>query len=197
MRRGQARGARPDHGAAERATHLVHVPRGPTGIAPREGELLHEERCPLFGRVHAHQEAEDPPPHILRQCRLRRSGVVVSQESGCGQTPSLLFLFGRQAASGDQQLALVRLELPAQQRDVPRAVRHRAQERVHVGRGEGRFDPRCLGHARRPQPPMCLTSSAIWLLTSTWRGSLSMATARDSAVQRSSVSTESAIDHPA
>ena len=47
------------------------------------------------------------------------------------------------------------------------------------------------------QRPMCFPSSAIWLLTSTVRGSLSMAVARVSAVQRSSVSTESAIDHPA
>ena len=49
----------------------------------------------------------------------------------------------------------------------------------------------------RRQRPMCLPSSAIWLLTSTVRGSLSMATARLSAVQRSSVSTESAMDQPA
>ena len=115
VRRSQTRSARPDHGAAERATHLVHVPCGPAGIAPRQGELLHEEGGPLVGRVHAHQEAEDPPPHVLVQCRLRRSGVALSQESGCGQAPRLHFLFGRQAASGDEELPLVRLEVPTQQ----------------------------------------------------------------------------------
>ncbi len=46
------------------------------------------------------------------------------------------------------------------------------------------------------QPRMCFASSAIWLLTSTVRGSVSIAAANVSAVQRSSDSTLSAIDHP-
>ena len=77
----------------------------------------------------------------------------MGQESGCGQAPHLLLLLGAEAASGDEELPLVRRELPAQQRQVPRPVRHRAQQRVHVGRGEGRLDPRRVGHARRLYPP--------------------------------------------
>ena len=83
----------------------------------------------------------------------------------------------------------------------------RGRELVDVRRSTGRLQTRPPPHPcgrayagaprRVRQRPMCLPSSAIWLLTSTVRGSLSMAVARLSAVQRSSVSTESAIDHPA
>ncbi len=125
----------------------------------RRGSL--PARASSSTRKGAHWSVESTP---TRKPRIRRRissvnagsgapGSPVSQESGCGQAPRLLFLFGRQAASGDEELPLVRLELPAQQREVPRAVRHRAQERVHVGRGEGRFDPRCVDHARRLNPP--------------------------------------------
>ena len=77
----------------------------------------------------------------------------MSQEGGCGQAPRLFLLFGPEAASRDEELPLVRLELRPEQRQVPRPVRHGAQERVHVGRGEGRFDLQCVDHARRLNPP--------------------------------------------
>ena len=54
---------------------------------------------------------------------------------------------------------------------------------------------RCSLREQR-QPLMCLANWVIWLLTSTVRGSASMAAARVSGVQRSSLSTDSAIDQP-
>ena len=167
-------------------------------------------------------------PKIRRQL-VRRQGVVRPARRPGGPTAQrrraarLGLLLGRQAPSGHEQLLLVRREVLTKERQVARPVRHRAQERVHVGRGEGRpqscvvdrsgrigpthADEPTQARPRRPvvrtvvsgggQRPMCLPSSAIWLFTSTVRGSLSMAVARLSAVQRSSVSTESAMDQPA
>ncbi len=54
-----------------------------------------------------------------------------------------LGLFGRtEAASGHEQLCLVRLERFPQQRQVAGPVRHSAEERMHVRRGGGCGKPR-------------------------------------------------------
>ena len=143
---------------------------------------------------------------------IRPARGQVIRQGGDRQCTRLRLLLGKKATPGHEQLGLVRRELLPQQRQVARPVRHRAEQRVHVRRGTGCCDL-CRLHAipthadeptqTRParwsagQRPMCLPSSAIWLFTSTVRGSLSMAAARLSAVQRSSVSTESAIDQPA
>ena len=155
-----------------------------------------------------------------------RARCGVGQQRPGGQVAGLILLIGTEAAARDEELFLVGCEVRPQQGQVAGDLRHRAQERVRFGGGErgrdpggvrasahpGRFSrthgqeayggaPGTSGTGRRPrrarQRPMCLTSWAIWLLTSTVRGSLSIATASVAGVQRSSVSTESAIDHPA
>ena len=79
--------------------------------------------------------------------------MLVGQQSVGGQPPGPLLLLGGEAASGDEELALIGRKLRAQQGQVARPVRHRAQEGMHVGRGERRLDPRRVGHARRPISP--------------------------------------------
>ena len=125
-------------------------------------------------------------------------------------------LLGAEAAARDEQLGLVGRQVRPEQAQVAGHGGHGAQQRVHVGGGHGRLGPRpartapaTVTRMRRSLPLpgapglrgasaalMCLASSVIWLLTSTVRGSLSMAAARVSGVQRSSVSTDSAIDQP-
>ena len=81
------------------------------------------------------QEAEDPPPLSSRQCRAPALPTPWwASRARCGQAARLVLLLGPQAAPRDEQLLLVRRELLAQQRHVAGAVRHGAQERVHVGR---------------------------------------------------------------
>ena len=154
-------------------------------------------------------------PHLfLRQHMVGRTRRRVRRQGRHGGPAPLLELVGTDAVARNEQLLLVGRDLRAQQREVARDLRHGAQQQVHLGGGEGGRDPgwvRTPAHVAavpthvvaasvpqaRPQCPMCLTSWAIWLLTSTVRGSLSMAVASVSGVQRSSVSTESAIDQPA
>ena len=147
VRRRQARGARADHGAAEATAHVVEVPRGPPGIGPLEGQLLHQEGLPLLRGVRTHEKVEHTPQLVLGQ-RLLGARTLVGQQSVSGQPPGRLLLLGGEAASGDEELALIGRQLRAQQGQVARPVRHRAQQGVHVGRGERRLDPRRVGHAR-------------------------------------------------
>ena len=208
VRRRQARGARADDGAAKIGSEVGAAPRRSARIGSFERELLTQEPLPLLGRVGANQEPEDAPAFLGGQLVIGAPRGQVTRQGGDRQRTRLGHLIGAKAAPGHEQLFLVRRELLAQQRQVARPVRHRAEQWVHVRRRTRRCylcrfssPPMRTSLGRRVpaggQRPMCLPSSAIWLFTSTVRGSLSMAVARLSAVQRSSVSTESAIDQPA
>ncbi len=159
-------------------------------------------------RAVTHQEAEDPTPLRRREQVVGTAGGQVVGQGGPGCGTGAGDLLGTEAAARHEQLVLVRRPFLPEQRQVAGAVGHRAEEGMDVGRLARRPQRRVVpSHGVEPrqaraasasaQRPMCLPSSAIWLLTSTVRGSLSMAVARVSAVQRSSVSTESAIDQPA
>ena len=214
--RRQPRGAGPDDGAAERRRRRRSVRHeGSPRVGAFERELLGQEALPVLGRAGSR-------PGTRRCCR-RSSGVsamvgpargqVVRQRGG-GQphaplppasgprprpgTSSCSWSGANSSRSSDR--SPVRCAT-AQSSGCTSAAAQAACRPLVVARRPGRPHPcgRAYAGASRPggQRPMCLPSSAIWLLTSTVRGSLSMAVARLSAVQRSSVSTESAIDHPA
>ncbi len=207
VRRRQAGSARAHDGAPELASEVRRVPGGPARVGAFERELLAQESLPVLGRAGTDQEPEDAPAFLRCQAMIRPARSQVIRKGGGRQRTRLGHPLWTEAAPGHKQLSLVRREFLPQQRQVARAVRHRAEQRMHVRRGTGRRDqsrfiPTHGTSLRRRVPPggqwpMCLPSSAIWLFTSTVRGSLSMAVARLSAVQRSSVSTESAIDQPA
>ena len=146
-------------------------------------------------------------------------GAGAGAQGVARELPCRGLLFGGETVPRDEQLALVQCEVLPQQVEVAGQVGHRAQERVHLGGRQTRHGgaglvrplprrlhsfskptgarPRAAERPRRQSRPMCLASWSIWLIVSTERGSFSMASARLSAVQRSSLSTESTIDHPA
>ena len=193
-----------DDRAAKPASEVGGAPRGSAQVGAFERQLLAQERIPGLGRAGADQESEDTPAFLRRQLMVRTTRAQVIRQGGHRQRTCLGHLPGTEAAPGHEELRLVRRELLPEQGKVARPVRYRAEQLGHVRRGAGFCD--VPTHAEEPtqtrvppggQRPMCLPSSAIWLFTSTVRGNVSMAAARLSAVQRSSVSTDSAIDQPA
>ncbi len=164
--RGEARGAGPDHGTPERPSGFPQVPRRPPRVGAGQPQLLDEERLPLLGRAVADQEREDRGARRVRQVvvvvvlvlPLGRSRRGVGIPGVRRDATGFVLLFGREASAWDQHLGLVRRQLGTQHREIPGPVRHRAQERMDVCRGEGSVHPRPLGNgraARRPTLVMC------------------------------------------
>ena len=224
VRRRQARGTRTDDRAAEGAADLAQTPRRFPRVGPLERELLGQEALPVLGGAGADQEPEDPPPLVRRQGVIGPAGGQVGRQRRAGEPhaprpparatgPARARAAApgparspREGATGPPCGAPPRTGGDARPppRRPPSAVSRRRRLPVASAppmRTSLCSPPRPAGHAEEPagrpgQCPMCLPSSAIWLFTSTVRGSLSMAVARLSAVQRSSVSTESAMDQP-
>ena len=213
VRRRQAGGAGADDGAAEVAPDVVDVPRGLPRVAALERELLGQEALPVLGGAGAptrNPKMRRRSPgvslmvgpargQVVRQARRPPAHVPRPSPRGRGRSPGTSsWSWSGANSSRSNDRSPVRCAT-AQSSGCTSAA---AQAACDCTSSPWLTSPPMRTSLRRRVPPggqrpMCLPSSAIWLFTSTVRGSLSMAVARLSAVQRSSVSTESAIDHPA
>ena len=152
--RGEARGAGPDHGTAERA---VRFPAGATTAgsgrcrptpAPRSRNGL-----PVLGRRRRRPgtRSRRVPRRQVGSCRARaraRSRRGVGNQASAARRRASSSCSGVRPRPGTSIWDWSGANSGRSTERSPGPVRHRAQERMHVGHGEGGGHPRPLGNGR-------------------------------------------------